>query len=884
MSDNKQVGETPSSEVANRFRSCRDLSDIVPLYPSHALYLKPLAKVNVSVSLPQLKTPGKTISTWEVMEKIRALILPDEFASLKVAKSTLEFIRLEGDLRDRCRLPRVLARLDLQQLNLSGFSNVLKVRAAEAKDDFPTRHSWNSYFRDAKHMNELKAGERPDTIHITGLPVKWFTEDNTNVPSESLVTKIFKKWGALRKVDVPAADSYRSRMRLGNNIHKFSFEDGIFFDVYVQYVEYMDFVRAMDALRGMKLLKKDGQNSLTATLKVDFDKTKHLSDNSISHRDFERKRLIAQDNLAAEKMRKREEAEKKRQEEQRKKEEADSMAKANRQRNREEKRKRKALTKFRKQEEDKVSMKIAREEQKLIKAQRQLESIRLLDELFDRIKTKVEKKEIKLDQNMEKKGEKKNNQTNEKKKGAMLRSLTIVVFTILLILMKQHGGTAIILKTKIKHHTKMPHKRQTRYALFRPSTTDEDQIKTLIENNPRYMTHKLAEMLNMSKFTIHQHFKKRKKGDNSSESTTEEESDKETSKKRLKSAVAENLPYDYSDSMSVLPSMAPFHAMRMPRYARRQMMRSPGYSTMSLHHPMLPVGRGRGFVPRYEMNYTLTNPYLYNGQYYEYFTHLVERDSKQQKSKIRNRQKSTSRSISRTRTRSGSRRKSRSISRSRSRRRSGSRSKSRDQRSKSRSRSRSHRSRSRSRRSRSRLRRSRSQSRRSRSQSRKSKSRSRRPKSRSRNRSRSRSRRKSASRSCSRRKTRSRSNSKTRHKNNKSCSRSKSSSKTRPSRSRRNSRSRSRSKSRSRNRYRSKRGKRSSSIVKITRAKSRPTSPRRRSRSSSWSLPKSPSRRSCSWSRAASANNINEQDVNKESEKLIQEETAKTEMLSTEAN
>jgi len=31
-------------------------------------------------------------------------------------------------------------------------------------------------------------------------------------------------------------------------------------------------------------------------------------------------------------------------------------------------------------------MKIAREEKKLIKAQRQLESIRLLDELFDRIK------------------------------------------------------------------------------------------------------------------------------------------------------------------------------------------------------------------------------------------------------------------------------------------------------------------------------------------------------------------------------------------------------------------------------------------------------------------------------------------------------------------
>lgn len=76
----------------------------------------------------------------------------------------------------------------------------------------------------------------------------------------------------------------------------------------------------------------------------------------------------------------------------RKKEEADSVDKINRQRKREEKRKRKVLTTYRKQEEDKVSMKIAREEKKLIKAQRQLESIRLLDELFDRIKVSNKKK------------------------------------------------------------------------------------------------------------------------------------------------------------------------------------------------------------------------------------------------------------------------------------------------------------------------------------------------------------------------------------------------------------------------------------------------------------------------------------------------------------
>lgn len=73
----------------------------------------------------------------------------------------------------------------------------------------------------------------------------------------------------------------------------------------------------------------------------------------------------------------------------RKKEETESADQELRRKKREDKRKRKVLTVFRKQEEDKVSLKIAREERKLIKAQRQLESIRLLDELFDRIKVRI---------------------------------------------------------------------------------------------------------------------------------------------------------------------------------------------------------------------------------------------------------------------------------------------------------------------------------------------------------------------------------------------------------------------------------------------------------------------------------------------------------------
>lgn len=42
----------------------------------------------------------------------------------------------------------------------------------------------------------------------------------------------------------------------------------------------------------------------------------------------------------------------------------------------------------------------------------------------------------------------------------------------------------------------------------KPSTTDEDRIKTLIENNPRYTTRQLAKILKISKSTIHEHLVK----------------------------------------------------------------------------------------------------------------------------------------------------------------------------------------------------------------------------------------------------------------------------------------------------------------------------------------------------------------------------------------
>ena len=95
---------------------------------------------------------------------------------IQVVKSTMEFIRLEGEIENKSKLALLTMKLDGKTIKLSGFPESLKVRAAETKVAFPVRHDWDSYFRDAKNMNELRPGERPDTIHLKDLPTRWFAE------------------------------------------------------------------------------------------------------------------------------------------------------------------------------------------------------------------------------------------------------------------------------------------------------------------------------------------------------------------------------------------------------------------------------------------------------------------------------------------------------------------------------------------------------------------------------------------------------------------------------------------------------------------------------------------------------------------------------------
>ena len=157
-----------------------------------------------------------------------------------MSKSTIESIKFEGELDDRNKLKNVVARLDGRKVKLNGFSEYAQVKAMEMKCEFATRHDWDSFFRDAKNMDEMKAGERPDTLFLSNLPIKWFCpRHQENVegvkPSESLFKRIFEKFGEVRAVDIPICDPYRNQMKAAlTGLKNFSFDNDMYFEGWVE--------------------------------------------------------------------------------------------------------------------------------------------------------------------------------------------------------------------------------------------------------------------------------------------------------------------------------------------------------------------------------------------------------------------------------------------------------------------------------------------------------------------------------------------------------------------------------------------------------------------------------------------------------------------------
>ncbi|TKS67357.1 A-kinase anchor protein 17A [Collichthys lucidus] len=412
-----------------------DTTEAVCLSSEYNLYLKPIAKMTISVALPTLKLPGKSISNWEVMERVKAMVAPDQFSALRISKSTMDFIRFEGEVENKTVVKGLLARLDGKSIKLSGFTDVLKVRAVENKVDFPTRYDWDSFFRDAKDMNETLPGERPDTIHLEGLPCRWFSQKDSSFPdrpSEEVLMVVFQKFGKVRNVDIPMLDPYREEM-MDKNFNTFSFGGHLNFEAYVQYQEYCGFSKAMDTLRSMKLmLKGEDGKAVACNIKVTFDTSKHLSESALKRRNLERLKLQELERQREEQKRREKEEEERRKEEERKQKEQEEEEKERKKeerlrkreqkmREREERRNLKRVRRQQEEEQKKLQMKIAMEERRLLLAQRNLESIRLIAELLARAKAQKQQQQAK--ERAEREEQERQEQSRQKEELARLQQL-----------------------------------------------------------------------------------------------------------------------------------------------------------------------------------------------------------------------------------------------------------------------------------------------------------------------------------------------------------------------------------------------------------------------------------------------------------------------------
>ncbi|CAH0725086.1 unnamed protein product, partial [Brenthis ino] len=313
----------------------------------------------------------------------------------QVSKHSSEVIRFDAELENRQKLERVLARLEDRIINLNDYPDPLKVKVSEAKSDFPSRHSWDSFFRDATDMDEMKPGERPDTIHIKYLPIRWFVHvremDDDALPSETIFKKVFEKYGSVRQIDVPSADPFRMQMKAPMRGITIPIQEGsLYFEGYVQFSEYAGFVRCMDSLRGRKLLRKSDELAEWCSIKVDFDRTKHMTDAAVKRRAIVRERLAARQRAKEEEEKQEKEKIAKREARERQKIDHHEKEKLVKMREREERRKKKQLAKLMEREDVDLNKKVAEEQRKLLKSQKKLQAIRLIDELFKRIELRPE--------------------------------------------------------------------------------------------------------------------------------------------------------------------------------------------------------------------------------------------------------------------------------------------------------------------------------------------------------------------------------------------------------------------------------------------------------------------------------------------------------------
>ncbi|XP_057575333.1 A-kinase anchor protein 17B-like [Hippopotamus amphibius kiboko] len=377
-----------------------DNSEATELCAAQHLYLKPIAKLMINVLLPESTEPMRPFSNWEVLDQLKSLICPDQFTTVRLSKSTKDFIRFEGEAETRSLVQILKAKLHGKIIKLSGLKTDLRVVATDAQGE------WEHFPKEKRAplgdgSEEQDHDKSPDSIYFEGLPCKWFAPKGSSgeKPCEEILRVVFESFGKIKNVDIPMLDPYREVMT-GGSFGGFGL--GLqTFEAFIQYQESTDFVKAMESLRGMKLmLKGDDGKALACNIKVMFDTTKHFSEGAIRKRNQERLKLQElEEERKKEKKREEEEAERKRKEEERKAQEKRRKARVRRralkERGRHRQRRQKDSAKVEAHQGPNPSE--DQEERKALLAQRWLQALRLLQMLLKKIAGSIQFNPRKVD-------------------------------------------------------------------------------------------------------------------------------------------------------------------------------------------------------------------------------------------------------------------------------------------------------------------------------------------------------------------------------------------------------------------------------------------------------------------------------------------------------
>lgn len=66
-------------------QTIQNSADLTQLYAPLNLFLKPNANLTITITLPSNVATGKSISNFDVSDKLRQMVLPDTFSILKVS-------------------------------------------------------------------------------------------------------------------------------------------------------------------------------------------------------------------------------------------------------------------------------------------------------------------------------------------------------------------------------------------------------------------------------------------------------------------------------------------------------------------------------------------------------------------------------------------------------------------------------------------------------------------------------------------------------------------------------------------------------------------------------------------------------------------------------